>query len=111
MVVLVVSSSEASVWWVGAGMVVVPRRGRCCASGLLERAVTDLLINPPLLVALAVFPSKSLLLDGNAMVHHMVDRSELASGHHLANGASRNETRTASSLRCWCRLGRTSSSS
>ena len=84
-VVLVVSSSEASVWWVGVGTVVVPRWGRCCASGLLERAVVDLLISPPLLVALAVFPSKSLLLDGNATVHHMVDRSELASGHHLAN--------------------------
>ena len=84
-VVLVVSSSEASVWWVGAGTVVVPRWVRCCASRLLERAVADLLISPPLLVALAVFPSKSLLLDGNAMVHHMVDRSELASGHHLAN--------------------------
>ena len=84
-VVLVVSSSEASIWWVGAGTVVVPRRGRCCASGLLERAVADLLISPPLLVALAVFPSKSLLLDGNATVHHMAERSELASGHHLAN--------------------------
>ena len=84
-VVLVVSSSEASVWWVGVGTVVVPRWGRCCASGLLEGAVVDLLISPPLLVALAVFPSKSLLLDGNATVHHMVDRSELASGHHLAN--------------------------
>jgi len=84
-VVLVVSSSEASVWWVGAGTVVVLRWVRCCASRLLERAVADLLISPPLLVALAVFPSKSLLLDGNAMVHHMAEHSELASGHHMAN--------------------------
>ena len=84
-VVLVVSPSEVPDWLVGAGAVVVPERRRWCAPGPLEGAVADLLISPPLLVALAVFPSKSLLLDGNATVHHMVDRSELASGHHLAN--------------------------
>ena len=66
-------------------MVVVPRRGRCCASGLLQRAVADLLISPPLLVALAVLPCKPLLLDGNAMAHHVAERGEIESVHHLAN--------------------------
>ena len=84
-VVLVASPSEVPVWWDGAGAVAAPGWGWWCTPVLLEGAVTHWLVSPSLLVALAILPSKPLLLCGDAMVHQVAERGELASGHQLAN--------------------------